>query len=32
MVFYANRSRYARRKEEAGLAGKLKSFFARASM
>ena len=32
MVFYANRSRYARRKDEAGLAGKLKSFFARASM
>jgi len=32
MVYYANRSRYARKRDETGLGGKLRSFFARASM
>ena len=32
MISYGNRSRYARKKDEAGLSGKLRSFFARASM
>ena len=32
MISYGNRSRYARKKDESGLSGKLRSFFARASM
>jgi cell division protein FtsA len=32
LVFYGNRARYARRKEEATLSAKLRSFLARASM
>lgn len=32
MISYGNRARYARKKDEAGLGGKIRSFFARASM
>ena len=32
MVYYGNRSRHARREEEAGLSARIRSFLARASM
>lgn len=32
MISYGNRVRYARKKDDAGLGGKIRSFFARASM
>ena len=32
MISYGNRARYARKKDESGLSGKLRSFLARASM